>query len=299
MIFNKVSSPRQRSEICDAMSHVDVPVLGFLPKDESVEAPSRHLGLVPAAERPDAAEHLSSLFDLIEEHVDLDALLDLARTAPPLPHKAWDPTDVVRAPSASHPVVAVAGGRAFTFRYAETVELLEAGGCIVEEFDPTSSPHLPEGTAGLYLGGGFPEVHATELASNQSLLDDVRLAVADGVPTVAECAGMLYLGESLDGVPMAGALPLRAAMGKRLQMGYRDAVALVDSPLAGAGTRVVGHEHHRTAAQIEAPTGWDLVGLHRDGVATSSVHASYLHVHWAGHPALAQRFINACHERNT
>lgn len=299
VIFNKVSSPRQRSEICDAMSHVDVPVLGFLPKDESVEAPSRHLGLVPAAERPDAAEHLSSLFDLIEEHVDLDALLDVARTAPPLPHKAWDPTDVVRAPSASHPVVAVAGGRAFTFRYAETVELLEAGGCIVEEFDPTSSPHLPGGTAGLYLGGGFPEVHATELASNQSLLDDVRLAVADGVPTVAECAGMLYLGESLDGVPMAGALPLRAAMGKRLQMGYRDAVALVDSPLAGAGTRVVGHEHHRTAAQIEAPTGWDLVGLHRDGVATSSVHASYLHVHWAGHPALAQRFINACHERNT
>lgn len=296
VIFNKVSSPRQWAEIVDAMRRVDVPVLGFLPRASGVEAPSRHLGLVPAAERPDAVASLEGLVDLVEEHLDLDAILAIARSAPPLDQTAWSPSEVVSTPRGRRPVVAVAGGRAFTFRYAETVELLEAGGCEVVEFDPITTPRLPAGTAGLLLGGGFPEVHAADLAANRTLLDDIRDAIGDGVPTVAECAGMLYLCESLDGVPMAGAIPLTATMHPRLTMGYREAVAQVDSPLAQAGQRVVGHEHHRTVTTASSRPAW-LIDGRPDGIATATLHASYLHVHWAGHPSLAQRFIDACHER--
>lgn len=299
VVFNNVSSHRQISEIRDAMRHVDVPILGFLPRDRGLATPSRHLGLVPAAERPEAAAQLERLIDVVEQHLNLDALLTLARTAPPLTDAVWDPVEVVHPPSARQPVVAVAGGKAFTFRYAETVELLTAGGCTVVEFDPTTARTLPEGTAGLYLGGGFPEVYAPQLAANTALLADVRRAVGDGVPTIAECAGMLYLGETLDGVAMAGALPLRASMGSRLVMGYREAVALTDSPLAIAGTRVVGHEHHRTRITTAHPSAWNLLDLRADGIASPTFHASYLHIHWAGHPRLAQRFIDACHERDS
>lgn len=298
VVFNKVSSPRQAAEIADAMSPVPVPILGFIPRTPDIETPSRHLGLIPVEERPEATAQLAGLRQLVEENLDLDELITLAASAPDLDVTPWAPEEVITAPSSAKPIVAVAGGRAFTFRYAETIELLEAGGCIVVEFDPLRSPHLPEGTAGIYLGGGFPEVHAAELAENRSLLTDVAAAIADGVPTVAECAGMLYLGQDIDGTSMAGALPISATMAPRLKMGYRDAVALSDTVLSAAGQRVVGHEFHRTRISGDVQPAWDFLEVGHDGVANANVHASYLHTHWAGYPELAQRFISACHERN-
>ena len=142
----------------------------------------------------------------------LDAVLAVARSAPALDADPWDPRAEV-APVRGRPRIAVAAGRAFTFRYAEATEMLEAAGCEVVLVDPLVDPHLPEGTAGLYLGGGFPEVHAEELARNASLRADVAAGIAAGLPTVAECAGLLYLAGSLDGLPMAGALPVSARMG--------------------------------------------------------------------------------------
>ena len=124
-------------------------------------------------------------------------------------------------PSARRPVVAVAGGRAFTFRYAETDELLRAAGCEPVVFDPLTDPALPPGTAGLYLGGGFPEVHAAELSANAALRAELRAAIAAGLPTVAECAGLLYLCRSVDGRPMVGAIPADATMTDRLTVRYR------------------------------------------------------------------------------
>ena len=112
-------------------------------------------------------------------------------------------------------MVAVAGGRAFTFRYAETDELLRAAGCEPVVFDPLTDAALPAGTAGLYLGGGFPEVHAAELSANESLRAEIRAAIADGLPTVAECAGLLYLCRSVDGAPMVGALDADGRMTDR------------------------------------------------------------------------------------
>ena len=199
--------------------------------------------------------------------------------------------------------MAVAGGRAFTFRYAETTELLTAAGLQPVIFDPVTDDSLPAGTAGIYLGGGFPEVHAPELAGNASMITSIRQAIAAGVPTVAECAGLLYLCRSVDGVPMVGVIDAEAAMSPRLTLGYRTAVADHDHLLGATGRRVTGHEFHRTTVTPstgELP-GWLLEGvadgfsLDPAGTGAPTLHASYLHTHWAGHPTLAARFADAVH----
>ncbi|GAA5036127.1 cobyrinate a,c-diamide synthase [Terrabacter aeriphilus] len=318
VVLNKAASPRHTREVRSALEATGVPVLGVLPRDAGIETPSRHLGLVPAAEREEAAATLERLAARVTEHVDLDAVLAIARTAPDLPGVAWDPVLALEGvpglpatpgPRVGAPVVAVAGGRAFTFRYAETDELLRAAGLEPVVVDPVRDRALPEGTAGLYLGGGFPEVHAADLAANEPLRRDVLRAVRGGLPTVAECAGLLYLAEAVDGHPMVGAVPAAARMGPRLTLGYRTAVAPVDSLLAPAGSRVTGHEFHRTTVDAPVPgspgspgsPAWLLDGrpdgfaLDPAGTGRATLHASYLHTHWAGHPWLAARFASDVH----
>ncbi len=303
VVLNKAGSVRLVDEITAALEATGLPVLGVLPRDAGIEAPSRHLGLVPAAEREQAAASVQRLAEQVREHLDLQAVLAIAHGAPALAAEPWDPTDHVRPPSAARPRVAVAAGRAFTFRYAETEELLRAAGCEPVELDPLADTSLPEGTAGLYLGGGFPEVHAAELSANEDLRTALADAIADGLPTVAECAGLLYLCRTVDGVPMVGALEADAVMTSRLTLRYQGLVVPEDGLLGPAGTRATGHEFHRTTV---TPTRGDdaawLVGGEPDGFSLdpagtghASLHASYQHVHWAGHPALAQHFADAVH----
>jgi cobyrinic acid a,c-diamide synthase len=300
VVLNKAGSPRHAAEARTAVEDLGVPVLGVLHRDDGISAPSRHLGLVPAAERPDAVASLARLAARVAEHVDVDAVLRIARGAPDLEAEPWDPSrvlgDAARPVADGAPVVAVAGGRAFTFRYPETEELLEAAGCRTVVFDPLTDTALPEGTAAVYLGGGFPEVHAEQLGTNAAMLSSVRDAVRSGVPTVAECAGLLYLCESVDGTPMSGAIPARGAMTPRLTLGYRHALAH-ETLLTRAGERVTGHEFHRTTVlpgNAESPA-WTM-GVEDDdraGFAGPTLHASYLHTHWAGFPHLAARFADA------
>ena len=309
VVLNKAASGRHMREVWSALEATGVPVLGVLPRDAGIEAPSRHLGLVPAAEREEAARSVRLLAERVAEHVDLDAVLAIARSAPDLDVPAWDPVAALGGGARTsavgrRPVVAVAGGRAFTFRYAETDELIRAAGLEPVVFDPLHARSLPVGTAGLYLGGGFPEVHAETLSANSALRQEILRAVRAGLPTVAECAGMLYLSESVDGHEMVGAIPAVGAMGPRLTLGYRTAVAPGDSVLGVAGTRVTGHEFHRTTVGGDAGSataGWLLDGT-PDGFALdpadtgrATLHASYLHTHWAGHPRLAVRFADAVH----
>ncbi|MHA6513865.1 cobyrinate a,c-diamide synthase [Tessaracoccus sp. Z1128] len=308
VILNQVGSERHGAEARAAVEEVGLPVLGVLPKALDIEAPSRHLGLVPVAERDDS--RVAAMGDMVAAHVDVAGLLAVARAVGPVGCEAWDPAREVSPPSDRRPVVAVAGGRAFTFRYPETDELLAAAGCRVVEFDPLVDERLPEGSAGLWLGGGFPEVYAGELASNRALMAEIREAVTGGLPTVAECAGLLYLCRSLDGRGMVGAVEADAAMGPRLTMGYRVATTDRATLLGRPGEEVTGHEFHRTtvtpvgetaAREADGPEGavpaWMLDGR-ADGVAGGSLHASYLHVHWAGHPQLAQRFADSVHSRS-
>ncbi|WP_328603219.1 cobyrinate a,c-diamide synthase [Amycolatopsis sp. NBC_00345] len=289
VILNKLGSQRHEDEIASALEGTGVPLLGALRRNENVHAPSRHLGLVPAAERAaDSQRVLPELADWVAGGVDLEAVVRVARSAPRLSGPMWTPPGDMAGPRT---VVAAAAGPAFTFRYTENVELLASYGVDVVDVDPLRDKELPDGCAGLYFGGGFPEVHAAELSANRALREQVAAAIARGMPVSAECAGLLYLCESLDGLPMVGALPATAAMTKRGKLGYRTAVSLSDNVLAPAGARVTGHEFHRTEVTpghgATPAWGWDRL---RDGFASASLHASYLHVHWAGYPELAQRF---------
>jgi cobyrinic acid a,c-diamide synthase len=295
VILNRVGSDRHASILADALAEIGVPVLGVLRRHDAVATPSRHLGLVPVAERSaEAVAAVGRFGDVVAAGIDLDAVLALARSAPPLAAEAWSPS-VVGDPVPGRPVIAVAGGAAFSFSYAETSELLAAAGAEVVPFDPLRDAALPTGTAGLVVGGGFPEVYAPELAANEPLRARVRQAAARGVVIAAECAGLLWLTRSLDGQPMCGVIDADARMTGQLTLGYREAVALADSPLAQEGTRVNGHEFHRTAVEPRASVrpAWGWRGGEPEGFVHGRVHASYLHLHWAGRPELARNLVAA------
>ncbi|QBJ98853.1 cobyrinate a,c-diamide synthase [Rhodococcus sp. ABRD24] len=303
VILNRVGSARHEQVLRQACERVGLPVLGSMPRLAELEVPSRHLGLVPAVEHGEAAlAAVAAMTELAAAHLDLDAIRSLARSSVDTP--AWDPAvEVGPVAAEARPVIALAGGVAFTFGYAEHRELLEAAGAEVFTFDPLYD-ELPSGTAGLVLPGGFPEEHAVALSSNAALLHQVRQLAADGAPIHAECAGLLYLARSLDGHPMAGVIEVDARFGMRLTLGYREAVALTDSVLFDAGTRVSGHEFHRTVLATETAgdagpawgwRAWDS-GATREGFvagAAGAVHASYLHTHPAGNPAAVRRFVEA------
>ena len=315
VILNKVGSQRHEEILRGALDGVGVPVLGALRRHDVLGVPARHLGLVPVAERrAEALSWVAAVAERVRADCDLDALLALARSAPPLPGAAWDPAAEVAAevavqvpaaggtetaaatpPAGRRPVVAVARGAAFTFAYPEHVELLAAAGADVVGFDPLTDEELPPGTAGLVIGGGFPEMYGAELSQNGAL--KAHVAAFRG-PVAAECAGLLYLVRELDGSAMCGVLDAKAAMSERLTLGYREAVALGDSVLAVAGTRVRGHEFHRTRVEPFAgqDPAWGFVRPERrtEGFVQGNVHASYLHVHWAAEPSLARRFVERC-----
>ncbi|MFE6739911.1 cobyrinate a,c-diamide synthase [Streptomyces tubercidicus] len=310
VILNKVGSDRHEELLREAMDSSGVPVLGALRRDGRAGTPSRHLGLVPVAERrAEAVESVAELAARVRAGCDLEALLALARTVPELPDAPWDPAaelapvagaqpaPAVAAAAPEKPLIAVAGGPAFTFSYAEHAELLAAAGAEVAPFDPLRDEQLPPGTRGLVIGGGFPEMYAPDLSANAPLRAAVAELAASGAPVSAECAGLLYLSRSIDGKPMCGVLPAEARMTDRLTLGYREAVALRDNALAAAGTRVRGHEFHRTALEpgAGADPAWGLTHPERrvEGFVAGGVHASYLHVHWAAEPSLAGRLVTS------
>nr|MBA3906625.1 cobyrinate a,c-diamide synthase [Pseudonocardiales bacterium] len=193
-----------------------------------------------------------------------------------------------------HVRVAMLGGAAFTFGYAEHVELLAAAGAEVVVVDPLRDEALPDDTAALVLPGGFPEEHVGALAANTGLLHAVRGLAASGAPVHAECGGLLYLCATLDGARMCGVLPAQGAMTQRLTLGYRDAVALTPSVVHGVGARVSGHEFHRCAVTPRAAAAaWAWRGGEPEGYVQGGVHASFLHTHPAGKPHSVARFVAA------
>jgi len=306
VILNRVASDRHERLLREALAASGIAVYGAIRRTDGIVTPSRHLGLIPAAERPAVAgQAIIRLGELIAASCDLDALQALARSATDLPGPAWEPAvalaafaagDVPPGPAPQNPLVAVAGGAAFTFGYTEQAELLEAAGSRVASFDPLHDEGLPEGTSGLILGGGFPELHAAELSANERLRGQVAVLARRGAPLAAECAGLLYLGRTLDGLPMCGVLDVQATMTPKLTLGYRNATAITDSVLARTGERVRGHEFHRTATAPPsgARAAWRFSSGEVEGHVAGAGVASYLHTHWAGYPAAASRFAAAC-----
>lgn len=305
VILNRVGSPRHEFVLRQACARAGLDVFGAVPRNAKMAVPSRHLGLIPAAERgPEALAAIDAMTELIGGSVDLPAVAAAAGIGAGRSGPVWSPAEEVGAIDDDHddsgpaPVIAVAAGAAFTFGYAEHTELLSAAGAVVVPFDPLTDL-LPDDCGGVVIGGGFPEEHAAALAANRRLLTQLRAAAGSGIPIHAECAGLLYLSQSLDDHAMAGVLPLRGTFGKTLTLGYRDAVALTDSILFDAGARMRGHEFHRTnvtALDGSAPSAW---GWRRDAMAQTEgwtvgrVHASYLHTHPAAHPEGVARFVRA------
>jgi cobyrinic acid a,c-diamide synthase len=297
VIFNKVGSDTHEQLLREALEPLGVPVVGALRRDARVEAPERHLGLVPAAEREaQTRAALDALAESVSASVDLDAVLALAHAAPATPGEAWSSDPLGEpAPGAR---IAIARGPAFSFHYEENLELLAGAGAELVPFDPLAAETLPANTGALLLAGGFPEVFGAELAANAPLRHAVAEFAASGRPVLAECGGLLYLCRELDGHEMCGAIPARATMTRRLTLGYREAVAVNSTPWLDAGTELRGHEFHYSQVEPdgEPSPAWRLSARGKErfeGWAAGAVQASYLHVHWAAHPELPRRLAHA------
>ncbi len=301
VIFNKVGSAYHEQLLRDAADAAGLPVLGAIHRLGQLAVPSRHLGLIPAAEHAgQAAAAVEALTAVVASRVDLEAVLRLARTASPLRDTPEITAERAVVPL-PRPRIAVAGGAAFTFGYAEHPELLAAAGAEVVTFDPLQDEKLPDDVHGLVIGGGFPEEHAADLSANARARAEVGALARAGAPVIAECAGLLYLSQSLDGHPMCGVLAADTAMTSTLTLGYRDAVALTSSPLGPAGTRAHGHEFHRTSVQSArtAANAWRWQAREAvvtEGFVSGRMHASYLHTHWNGVPGAAERITAAARE---
>ncbi len=299
LLLNRVSPmvyPRLKALL---EAETGLPVYGFLPEAPDCSLESRHLGLVTAAEVGALKEKLSALSALARRYIDLDALEALAATAPPL----VGPTPVPRG-TVGRPRIALARDRAFCFYYPSALALLEGLGAELISFSPLADAALPEGTAGLYLGGGYPEVYAKALSENAPLRASVREAVLGGMPTIAECGGFLYLHESLedeDGAPwpMCGVIPARARRTGRLQrFGYITMTAREDGLLGPAGTALPAHEFHYweseapgAAFRAEKPRsarGWDCA------YHTPALYAGFPHFHLCASPGAAANFVAVC-----
>lgn len=294
VILNYVASDSHEKILRDALASQDVPVLGAVRRDEALSWRERNLGLTPVAEHPEAVRRsLDRLASRIEEGCDLEGIAKVAAEAP---HRA------VPEPPLPSPVVekgtvrvAVAGGAAFSFLYPDNVEALEAAGAEVVTFDPRYDEQLPEGAQALVAGGGFPEVFATDLAANTQLLSEIRDRHAAGMTIWAECGGLLWLTQKLDGRYMAGVVPASGSMTGKLSLGYRQATTTVDSPLGPAGTAMRGHEFHYSTTD-PAGTALKLTGRQgtaEGGYANERLMASYLHLHLGAEPEIAAAFVKA------
>jgi cobyrinic acid a,c-diamide synthase len=298
VVFNKVGSDTHEQLLREAVADSGLPVLGALRRDERVVTPERHLGLVPVAERePKARAALDALAEAMARHADLDAIVRLAGTAPETPGPAWSPD--ADGPRVSHVRIAVARGPAFSFHYQENLELLGGAGAQLVDVDPLTDERLPQDAGALVLAGGFPEIFGEQLAANAALRDDIRRLAAAGRPILAECGGLLYLCEELDGHAMCGVLPARGTMTAGLTLGYREAVVATATPWLAEGDRLRGHEFHYSKVQTRdprAPAAWELstkMMSKPEGIVRGAIQASYLHVHWAAHPGVAHAFAQA------
>ncbi|HEX9114654.1 MAG TPA: cobyrinate a,c-diamide synthase [Anaerolineae bacterium] len=285
-----------------------LPCFGWLPRDPALVIPERHLGLIPTAEPGQWEAFITAAAAHVSKYLDIAALLAVAGEPAVAPAQRGDEEQPVSVtPPAGRPLVAVARDEAFSFYYEDNLDLLRAAGARLCFFSPLRDAHLPAGAAGLYLGGGFPEIYAEALSANRTLLADLRTAIARGLPTYAECGGLMYLTGSVTDMAgavheMVGAVPGRSRMTPKLTMGYRRVVARRPTFLAPAGLTIRGHEFHYsdwidrppldTAVYDVTPRRGEVASP--EGYAAGNLVASYVHLHFGAAPGLAERMVAAC-----
>jgi len=307
-IVNKVGSDRHGRGVATAIERATgLPVLGWLTRDSELEIPERHLGLVPTAEPGRWQTFIRAAADRVEAALDIDRLLTIAQQAGPLSPpdlQALLPTNQ----QINKPIIAVARDEAFNFTYEDNLDLLRAAGAELAFFSPLHDTDLPPGAGAVMLSGGFPELYAEPLAANTAIMDALRQAHQHNRPIYAECGGLMYLTEAITDLEgrqhqMVGLLPGQSVMTrKRLSLGYRQAQAAADSWLAAAGETVRGHEFHYSRWENrpdDLPPAWYLLPRtgqgepQPDGANLGNLWASYVHLHFWGHPELAARLVRA------
>nr|WP_216701618.1 cobyrinate a,c-diamide synthase [Gloeothece verrucosa] len=304
VVLNRVGSDRHLQLLQEALETLCLPILGVIRRQNQITLADRHLGLVPAGE----LSHLSSLFEQLTQlaatSFDWQQLFPLLKTSTS-PH-----SDISLHPplSPASIKIAVAQDKAFNFYYADNLDILVKLGAELIFWSPMLDPHLPECTQGLYFGGGFPEVFAQALTENTTARASVARAISQGMPTIAECGGLMYLSEKISDFegktwPMVGILPTVAIMSETLTLGYRQAAAHTDSLLLKAGEIVCGHEFHRSKLTPTPPFPDSLFEVKKisspdavfwEGWNLKKLHASYIHLHFGETQPLAAKFLAHC-----
>ena len=311
VICNRVGSARHKELIEEALKPLSLPVLGFLPRNENITIPSRHLGLHMGTESPLQNGGIDALAALCERHLAMENLLQLAQGR----NKSFasqENTIFTTIKSDAPPVrIGVAKDAAFCFYYADNLELLRLAGAELVFFSPLADKELPQNLAGLYLGGGYPELYAQELAANESMRESVKKFSIKNKPLYAECGGFMYLCDSLENqdgevFPMCAVYPFPCAMNAKLRkLGYRNPHLTSESILGSAGTALFGHEFHYSTI-IEEGTAFQATGSQgiqvvyhleddqKEGYYLRQTLAGYVHLHWGRTPEAAAAFVNAC-----
>jgi len=312
VILNRTAGERHRNILKDCIEGLaGVPVLGALPKSAHNPIPERHMGLVSDQEHSGREQALDAIADTIEACVDVERVLDIAKSAPPpaaAPPVPW-PTSVA---SGQAPVIGYVHDAALWFYYPENLEALERAGAKLAPLSLLANEPWPE-IHGLYLGGGFPETNAEALSANTSVRSHVRALAQAGLPIYAECGGFMYLCASLTidqngdhrEYPLAGVFPLATRLCPRPQgLGYVEALVEVENPFHPLGAHITGHEFHYSACidpalpTLAPPTafkmlrGQGMIGK-RDGLVTGNTFAAYTHIHALGTPHWAPNFVRA------
>ena len=301
IILNKVGSAKHYDLCEEALVQRGFRVFGYLPAKSELTISERHLGLVPTVESDTAVITQKNLVSQIQATIDYRELLDIAEEVRP-PLNASDsifPLESVR-PTVK---IGIARDKAFSFYYEDNLALLEAWGAEIVSFSPLLDSHIPKDVSALYIGGGFPEMYAKELSANQEMLSSIKQAALKGMPIYGECGGLMYLGKQLIDMagtahPMVGAIPASTRLqGSKLTIGYRRIKALRDTMLLARGDVVRGHEFHWSALDNlpEKDAAYSILDVpeREEGFIVDNVLASYVHLHFATSPGLAQRFISA------
>lgn len=280
----------------DIVQKSGLKVLGYLPSVPEAEIPDRHLGLVTADELKNLNYRLDLLADAAENRIDIEQILKISRTASQLSDDSEKISPVTKKPVR----VAVARDKAFCFYYEDNFEVLRNLGAELVEFSPISDSCIPENTDGLYLGGGYPELHITELSNNVKMRNSIKNAIEKGLPTIAECGGFLYLHEHLEGAEMVGVVRGNAVLTKKLQpFGYVTLTAQDDNMLSACGGQIRAHEFHYAKSEnnghdfvAEKPNGRKWPCVH----TTKSLYAGFPHLFLRANIDFSEKFVRACME---
>jgi cobyrinic acid a,c-diamide synthase len=298
VVCNRVAGARHYACLRDAITARCRPApVGYLPRDPSYSIPERHLGL-HLAEEALTQERLDRLAEWVESHLDLDRLLELS-ARPPLPLAPRN----VPAGRPQRARIGIARDRAFCFYYPDNLELLRAMGAELVDFSPLADRLPPPDLDGIYLGGGYPELHAQALSTNQPMRRALAEFATGDLPVYAECGGFMYLTEAIVDAegrswPMAGIFPTRARMLQRLaKLGYIEVENCRGAGWLPAGERARGHEFRYSVIDPMPETISRVYREPAEGYRVRSVVASYVHLHFGSCPSFAEGFVSACARR--